>query len=62
MRSEDISPFESGSFYDNFEAGVKALGAKRIPLAFDLAKVQFRSIEDRDNLLNFLANEGGDMP
>ena len=61
MRSEDTSPFESGSFYDNFEAGVKALGTKKIPLAFYLAKIKFRSVEDRDNLLRFLASEGSDM-
>lgn len=47
-------PFKEGSFFDNFDAGIRALGPGQLPLAWDLAKVKFRSTKERDKFLAFL--------
>ncbi len=51
-------PFKPGSFYDNFEAGVRALGVNQIPLAFDMAKVKYPSTKERDRMFNILRDMG----
>lgn len=47
-------PFKPGSFYDNFDKAVGALGAGQIPLAFDLAQVNYDNTDDRDRLFRIL--------
>jgi hypothetical protein len=47
-------PFKPGSFYDNFDKAVGALGAGQIPLAFDLAQVNYDNNDDRDRLFRIL--------
>lgn len=51
-------PFKPGSFYDNFDAAVRALGVDQIPLAFDMAKVKYPSVRERDRLLTILRKMG----
>ena len=51
-------PFRPGTFYDNFNAGVGALGVEQIPLAFDVARQSFNSIKERDAFLNILKKIG----
>ncbi len=44
-------PFKEGGFFDNLDAGIRALGPGQIPIAWDLAKVKFRSSKERDKFL-----------
>lgn len=44
----------TGSFLDNFDKAVIKLGYSQIPLAYGLARVPWRSIEQRDNFLDAL--------
>ena len=59
--------FFPGSFYDNLDAGVTALGLRQPGVVWALASVSWDSLEDRNKFLDELAqrnyfdvvNEGG---
>ena len=44
-------PFKEGTFFDNLNAGVLALGPDQLPVAFDLARMNFGCTKERDKLL-----------
>lgn len=55
-----VMAWQELSFLDNLDAGARVLGYNNLPLAWGLAKVQWRSIEERDGFLNELTRtEGG---
>jgi hypothetical protein len=47
-------PFKEGTFFDNFDAGIRALGIDQLPVAWNLARVNFRSTKERDKFLTVL--------
>jgi hypothetical protein len=48
--------WQKGSFLDNFNTVTLHLGYDDLPLAWHLAKVPWKSIEDRDTFLSSLTN------
>jgi hypothetical protein len=54
-------PFKEGTFFDNLNAGVLALGPDQLPIAFDIARMNFRSTKERDKLLTVLGRMGGSL-
>lgn len=56
MKQPEWTP---GSFLDNFNAAALKLGYAHMPIAWGLAKVPWKSIDDRDQFLNLLTKVEG---
>ena len=59
MANDD--PFKEGSFFDNFDAGIAALGVDQVPIAWDLARINYRDTKERDQFLTMLGRLGGNL-
>lgn len=46
-------------FVSNVSRGVETLGVSNAPIIYALAKVKWESVEDRDQVLNWLAADDG---
>ena len=45
------------SFVNNISAGVNALGLRNTPIVYSLAKIDWKSPEDRDAVLAFITED-----
>jgi hypothetical protein len=47
------------SFVNNIARGVETLGVENAPIIYALSKVRWESVEDRDEVLNWMVTDRG---